>query len=64
MKTLCAILFILASTPVFAQTTVPDGFTFAAAGDLIGPYAAFNVDSTSGIPALAALFRHADLGFV
>ena len=63
MKTLCAILFILASTPVFAQTTVPDGFTFAAAGDLIGPYAAFNVDSTSGIPALAALFRHADLGF-
>jgi poly-gamma-glutamate capsule biosynthesis protein CapA/YwtB (metallophosphatase superfamily) len=63
MKTLCAILLTLASTPVFAQTTVPDGFTFAAAGDLIGPYAAFNVESTPGIPALAALFRQADLGF-
>ena len=49
-----------AQSPVNA---VPNGFTFAAGGDLIGPYSSFNVETTPGILPIAQLFRHADLGF-
>ncbi len=73
---LVAILLVIESTSIHAQAAeraptppaqrkraVPDGFTFAAGGDLIGPYAGFSVDTTPGIPPIAELFRHADLGF-
>jgi hypothetical protein len=52
-----------APPPVRGQLSVPDGFTFAAGGDLIGPYSGFNIDRTAGILGIAELFRHADLGF-
>ncbi len=53
------------TTPPQPQThlSVPDGFSFAAGGDLIGPYSDFNIETTPGIPSIAEIFRHADLGF-
>src|SRR5580698_3320876 len=42
---------------------VPDGFTFAAGGDMIGPYHAFP-DSTDGeFLRVVSLIRSADLAF-
>ena len=67
-----AVLMSAMSPAAHAQTplaqaqsspSVPDGFTFAAGGDLIGPYTAFSVENTPGIARVADLFRHADLGF-
>ncbi len=52
-----------ATPPAPGQLSVPDGFTFAAGGDLIGPYSGFSVETTPGIPRIAELFRRADLGF-
>ena len=73
---LVTILLVVESASIHAQTSeravppppqpqrsVPDGFTFAAGGDLIGPYSSFSVDTTPGIPPIAELFRSADLGF-
>jgi poly-gamma-glutamate capsule biosynthesis protein CapA/YwtB (metallophosphatase superfamily) len=45
------------------QGGLPDGFMFAAGGDLIGPYIGFQVDSEPGMAGVARLFRMADLGF-
>jgi len=56
-------ILALASPQPQSNPGVPDGFTFAAGGDLIGPYAGFNVEATPGIPGVAELFRRADLGF-
>jgi len=42
---------------------VPDGFTFAAGGDMIGPYHAYPGPEDQGFARVAALLRKADLGF-
>jgi poly-gamma-glutamate capsule biosynthesis protein CapA/YwtB (metallophosphatase superfamily) len=58
-----ALLFSPAFT--FAQSSersVPDGFTFTSAGDLILPKP-FHVDSDRAFNAIAQLFLHSDLGF-
>lgn len=44
-------------------TQVPDGFTFAAGGDMIGPYRALPAKPDPGLAQAVALFRGADLGF-
>jgi len=41
---------------------VPDGFTFAAGGDMIGPYHDLNL-ADPGFAQIVSLFRGADLGF-
>ncbi len=46
-----------------SHLAVPDGFSFAAAGDLIGPYRPFQVNDDPGIAPISHLFLHADLGF-
>ena len=43
--------------------SVPDGFTFAAGGDMIGPYHAFPDSGDSEFGRVATLFQKADLGF-
>jgi hypothetical protein len=77
VSVMVAILNLFVSTSANAQTTsdqavpaqsqsvlsVPDGFTFAAGGDLIGPYRRFRIETTPGILQIAELFRRADLGF-
>jgi len=62
-------IFALAALPVavamLAQTPaggVPDGFTFAASGDLILPKP-FDLTKNAELARVAALFQHADLGF-
>jgi poly-gamma-glutamate capsule biosynthesis protein CapA/YwtB (metallophosphatase superfamily) len=42
---------------------VPDGFTFAAGGDMIGPYRPLPARPDPGFAQAIALFRSADLGF-
>src|SRR5215469_477443 len=42
---------------------VPDGFTFAAGGDMIGPYRALPAKPDPGFAQVMTLFRGADLGF-
>lgn len=42
---------------------VPDGFTFAAGGDMIGPYRPIPAKPDPGFAQAIALFRGADLGF-
>ena len=41
----------------------PDNFTFAAGGDMIGPYRALPAKPDSGFQQVIGLFRGADLGF-
>ena len=41
----------------------PDSFTFAAGGDMIGPYRALSAKPDPGFAQVIALFRGADLGF-
>jgi len=41
---------------------VPDGFTFAATGDLISPKP-IHLDTNANMARLAELFRHSDLGY-
>jgi hypothetical protein len=53
---------VLAAEPP-PKTSVPDGFTFAAGGDMIGPYHAFPDASDAGLLRVASLFQSADLGF-
>ena len=55
----------LSPTIALAQSStgsVPDGFTFTAAGDLISPKP-FDLAKDSPIARVAELFQHADLGF-
>lgn len=40
-----------------------DVFTFAAAGDMIGPYTSLEETNDPALEAVSSLFRHADLGF-
>jgi poly-gamma-glutamate capsule biosynthesis protein CapA/YwtB (metallophosphatase superfamily) len=42
---------------------VPDGFTFVAGGDMIGPDHSLKGTPHPGFEQIADLFRHADLGF-
>jgi poly-gamma-glutamate synthesis protein (capsule biosynthesis protein) len=60
-------LALLCAAPHLAQaapaTTVPDGFVFAAGGDMIGPYHPFPGAEDAGFQRVAALFQNADLGF-
>jgi poly-gamma-glutamate capsule biosynthesis protein CapA/YwtB (metallophosphatase superfamily) len=42
---------------------VPGGFTFAAGGDMIGPYRALPAKPDPGFAQVMTLFRGADLGF-
>jgi poly-gamma-glutamate synthesis protein (capsule biosynthesis protein) len=47
-----------------APNSVPDGFTFAAGGDLIGPYHTLQgVDDRLFFTEVVPLFKNADLGF-
>ena len=60
-------IIALALAPAFALAqshagSVPDGFTFTAAGDLISPRP-FNLANDSAMARIAELFQHADLGF-
>ena len=62
-----AIMLALALSPALARaqssvTSVPGGFTFAAAGDLISPKP-FDLAINADMARIAELFRHADLGF-
>jgi len=57
----------LALSPAFALAqssggSVPDGFIFTAAGDLISPKP-FNLSTDQALARIAELFLHADLGF-
>lgn len=59
---LCAALAVAATTPSSAQAQ-DDAFTFAAGGDMIGPYHPWPAPDDAGFTQVAALFRGADLGF-
>lgn len=50
------------ATAAPAAVQVPDGFTFAAGGDMIGPYHDLNL-ADPGFAKVTSLFRGADLGF-
>jgi len=62
---LTSLALALASTASrVPPNTVPDGFTFAAGGDLIGPYHTLQgVDDPAFFNGVAPLFRNADVGF-
>lgn len=55
------ILLGLSAGPAAAAGTVPDGFTFAAAGDMIGPY--HPLPNDPDFAKVKALFQGADIGF-
>jgi poly-gamma-glutamate synthesis protein (capsule biosynthesis protein) len=70
MKRLPASLFVLclavAASPgadASGGVAIPEGFTFVAGGDMIGPYHPFPGPEDAGFQQVAALFRGADLGF-
>ena len=46
-----------------ANLAVPDGFTFAAGGDMIGPYRVLPAKPDPGFAQAVVLFKSADLGF-
>jgi len=59
------LLLAVSQPPALAQNStnsVPDGFTFTAAGDLISPKP-FDIATDRALAAVAELFLHADLGF-
>ena len=69
---LAALLLILSGSSAGAaappsgpplSASAPDGFTFAAGGDMIGPYHAFPDPADTEFDHVATLFRAADLGF-
>lgn len=66
---LAAAILCVAATgrPQTARTdsagTVPDGFTFVAGGDMIGPARSLRGAKLPGFGRIADLFRDADLGF-
>ena len=57
--------FALAGLALAANLTAraPDNFTFAAGGDMIGPYRTLPATPDPGFARVIALFRGADLGF-
>lgn len=57
-------LIVAANLAVAAPAmTVPDGFTFAAAGDMIGPYHDLPRPEDPGFARVAALLRGADVAY-
>ncbi len=60
-----AVFFFLctAMEPGLAAESVPDGFSFAAAGDMIGPYHDFPETLDPGFRRVVALMQGADFGF-
>ena len=56
-------MLMLCAGPALAANTVPDDFTFAAGGDMIGPYHPLPNPADPGFARVVALFRGADLGF-
>lgn len=62
-KSIAAIagIVLLCAGAAPAADGVPDGFTFAAGGDMIGPY--HDLPNDPGFARVTALFRGADLGF-
>jgi poly-gamma-glutamate capsule biosynthesis protein CapA/YwtB (metallophosphatase superfamily) len=63
---LSAAVFLLlcaGMAPVLAAEGVPDGFSFAAAGDMIGPYHDFPEILDPGFRQVMALMQGADFGF-
>ncbi|MEO7053899.1 MAG: CapA family protein, partial [Rhizomicrobium sp.] len=52
-----------AAAPAMPAITVPEGFTFAAGGDMIGPYHDFPKPQDPGFAQVVALFRGADLSY-
>ena len=57
----CLAMLLLA-TSAMAQG-VPDGFSFAAGGDLLGPYRPLAFAGDPAMEPVASLFRSADLGY-
>jgi poly-gamma-glutamate capsule biosynthesis protein CapA/YwtB (metallophosphatase superfamily) len=59
------VTFALAGLALAANLTAraPDNFTFAAGGDMIGPYRTLPATPDPGFARVIALFRGADLGF-
>jgi poly-gamma-glutamate capsule biosynthesis protein CapA/YwtB (metallophosphatase superfamily) len=59
------VTFALAGLALAANLAAraPDSFTFAAGGDMIGPYRALPAKPDPGFAQAIALFRGADLGF-
>jgi poly-gamma-glutamate synthesis protein (capsule biosynthesis protein) len=53
----------LAAAPAQKSLAVPDGFTFAAGGDMIGPYHPLPGMKDSGQARITALFQGADVAF-
>lgn len=64
MRTISGLAALLLATamPAMAQG-VPDGFSFAAGGDLLGPYTPRSYADDRAMAPIAALFRGADLGY-
>jgi poly-gamma-glutamate capsule biosynthesis protein CapA/YwtB (metallophosphatase superfamily) len=60
-KILAAIILLCANGAAKAADTVPDGFTFAAGGDMIGPY--HDLPADADFAKVKALFQGADIGF-
>ncbi len=59
---LLAVSAAAAAAPA-SSLQVPEGFIFAAGGDMIGPYHDFPKPQDPGFAQVAALFRGADLGY-
>lgn len=59
----CGVLFCLASASRGAPRGVPNGFTFAAGGDLLGPYTPRRYADEPAMAPVVGLFRGADLGY-
>ncbi len=63
-----ALLLATAAVPIApawskSREAQPGGLTIAAGGDLIGPYKSIAGLDAPGLRQIAALFRHADIGF-
>lgn len=62
MRALAPLAVLLLATSAMAQG-VPDGFSFAAGGDLLGPYRPIAFADDPAMAPVASLFRGADLGY-
>ncbi|MFW7270199.1 CapA family protein [Gluconacetobacter sp. Hr-1-5] len=56
-------LFLAGAARAAERPGVPDGFTVALGGDMIGPYHPLPDERDTGFARIADLFRKADLGF-
>ena len=62
MRALACLAMLALTMPAMAQG-VPDGFSFAAGGDLLGPYRPLAFADDPTMEPVASLFRGADLGY-